>query len=466
MNKLFRFTQVGRYRPGMDGNKQYHLRAMVLKGAAAFVIASATLAAQQAGSDQTDASQEQGGGLRGIPVTLAGQFFDHDFVNYTLFGNGVFDTNIATLQGNNVTNSNGFGWSAGGGVTASHTTRRSVLSLNYRGSYRRYGTAGYGNGTDQNLAVTYGLRLSRRWFMSLDAGAGIIFYGGGFYSIVPNAANTIITNPLSSQSRFLSTGANFTYQFTRRLSFVFGGSFFLNNYNYGGAFNSRGGSGQVSALYRTSARTTVGATYSHSYYTYSGSVGQSTLDGVSLTLSHFFPNHWQASITVGANRTHSSGVITVPVSIILGQQTVTGYVVGPYDRVSFVPSFQGSITHYERRQAVSISAGQGVVPGNGTFLTSRNVNINGIYSYSLQRSNFSLGGAYFRMSSIANNVSQDYGTTNFSASYSYVLTRHLSANFRYDLIRYGGLFNYGDFVEHRLTFGIALTSKSIPLTLF
>jgi hypothetical protein len=433
-----------------------------MRSAAVFAVAAASVVAQNASTPEPEADN----GVRGIPVTLAGQFFDHDFVNYTLFGNVVFDTNLATLQGSQVVNGSGFGWSAGGGVAASHHTRNGALSLNYRGDYRHYGTAGYGSGTNQNLALDYSLRLNQRWSVSMDAMGGILLYGGGFYSIAPTGASGVSTNPLSTETRVLSSGVNFTYQQTRRLSYVFGGQFFLTNYNYVGGFDSLGGSGTFSVVYRLTAKTSLAGTYSHSYYTYSHDVGTTVLDGGSMTLSHTFSDHWQASATLGLNRTHARGTITLPVSIILGQQTVNGYVTGPYDTISLTPAFQGSLTRYLRHSALSLSGGQNIVPGNGLYLTSRSQFINGTYSYSTRRSNISFGGAYNRLASLANTVSQSYSGANFSASYSYVVRRHLSADFRYDLNTYGGLFSYNGVTEHRLTAGLSLSSKSIPLTLF
>jgi hypothetical protein len=452
MHKL-PFTQVSNYR---------QFWGILMRATAVFAVGAATVVAQEASTPAPQADS----GVRGIPVTLAGQFFDHDFVNYTLFGDVIFDTNLATLQGAQVVNGSGVGWSAGGGVSASHHTRNSAFSLSYRGDYRRYGTTGYGSGTDQNLALDYSVRLSQRWSASIDVSGGILLYGGGFYSVAPNVSTGVSTNPLSPETRFVGSGINFTYQQTRRLSYVFAGQFFLNNYNYAGAFNSVGGSGVFSVLYRLTGKTTIAGTYSHSYYTYSQNVGTSILDGGSLTLTHNFPDHWQASATVGINRTHSKGTISVPVSIILGQQTVNGYVTGPYDTVSLTPSFQGTLIRYLRHSAISVSGGQGIQPGNGVYLTSRSQFLSGTYSYSTRRSNIGLGVTYSRLSSVANAISQGYSSSNFSASYSYVVRRHLSADFRYDLIHYGGLLNYGGVTEHRLTAGLSLSSQSIPLTLF
>lgn len=438
------------------------LFAILIRGAVLFAVAAATVVAQEAST----AEPEPDNGMRGLPVTLAGQFFDHDFVNYTLFANAVYDTTVGTLQGAQSTNTGGWGFSVGGGVTASHRTRNSTFSLSYRGSYRSYNSASYGSGTDQNLALDYTRRLTRRWSMSVDVAAGILFYGGGFYSVAPSAGNTVVTNPLSSQTRFVTSGLTFTYQQSRRLSYVFTGQFFWNNYNYAGAINSVGGAGIASAVYRLTGKTSIAGNYSHTYYTYGHGAGQSNLDAVTATLMHTFPAHWQASLTGGVTRSHASGNISVPVSITNGQQIINGYVTGPYDQVTLIPSFQGSLTHYVRRKSFSINAGQGVQPGNGIYLTSRTIFLNGTYSYSTRRSNFSLGGGYFHMTSISNAVSQGYSTANFAASYSYVVRRHLSADFRYDLISYGGVSGLNGTTENRVSIGMSFSSQSIPLTLF
>ena len=461
MHKLA-LAQLHTYPRASRRNRPKQSWKILIRSVGLFAVAAATVVAQETSTGPADADD----GLRGIPVTLAGQFFDHDFVNYTLFANAVYDTNLVTLQGNQTTSGGGVGFSVGGGVTASHQTRTSVLSLSYRGDYRHYGSGGYGSGTNQNLALNYSQRLTRRWTMSTNVAAGILFYGGGFYSVAPSPASTVVTNPFSPETRFASAGINFSYQQTRRLSYVFGGQFFWNSYNYGGAINSVGGSGIGSVVYQLTGKTSIAGSYSHTYYRYGQSSGHSTLDGGSFTVNHEFPAHWQAALTVGMTRSHAIGIISIPVSIIIGGQPVTGYITGPYDQVSFVPSFQGSVTHYRRRSAFSVSAGQGIQPGNGVYLTSRSQFLNGTYSYSMRRSNISFGGGYFRLSSIANTVSQAYSTGNLSGSYSYVLRRHLSADFRYDLISYGGLGSYGGFVGHRLTFGLSYSSQSIPMTLF
>ena len=104
--------------------------------------------------------------------------------------------------------------------------------------------------------------------------------------------------------------------------------------------------------------------------------------------------------------------------------------------------------------------------GNGLFLTSKDQFVNGTFSFSSRRSNVGFGGNYVRLSSVSNTVSQTYSYYGFSANYGVNLVRYVSANARYDLIHYANLFSYGNVTESRISFGLSLSSKSVPLTLF
>ncbi|HMF75925.1 MAG TPA: hypothetical protein VK604_09720 [Bryobacteraceae bacterium] len=410
--------------------------------------------------------QDPSPATRSIP-TMVGQLLDHDFVNFYVFGNAIYDSRLPILSSSGQTLGNGsWGYQVGGGVTLAHQFRDGDISLSYRGDYRDYTSTRFGGGTDQNLSLLYNKRLSRHWTVSLPVSAGVLLYGAGGYIVSPSAGSAVAPNPLSPQTRYVQTGVNFTYQQTRRLSYVFSGNFFLNDYNYVGAIGSKGVSGAASALYRITGKTTVGATYSHSYYHYAQGAGTTSVDGESLSLTHDFPDHWQASLSAGINRTYTQGVVSTPVSVLLGQQTVQGFFVGPYERTTYVPSFQGSLTRFFRHSSASLTGGQGVIPGNGTFLTSRDQFLTGLYSLSMRRSNIGLATSYFHLTSIANVVTSSYTTESFNASYGYVLRRHLSANVSYSFLHYGNLFSLGSINDNVITLGLSLSTQSLPLGLF
>src|SRR5882762_1023405 len=96
MNKLA-LTRSSSYQPMFRQNSPMRFRKIWTRGIAAFVVAAATVVAQQV--PDADQSQTPEEGTRGLPATLAGQFFDHNFVNYFVFGNGIYDNNVSTSQG-------------------------------------------------------------------------------------------------------------------------------------------------------------------------------------------------------------------------------------------------------------------------------------------------------------------------------------------------------------------------------
>jgi len=424
---------------------------------------TAAVFAQQAPQSSSSPPPEVQAPAQNTLSSLAGQFFHGDFVNVFAAGGGLYANDPAILNSQGTSSS--FGYNISGGIQAFHQFRTSVLSLSYSLGYTNYQGSGYEDGTHQNLSLLYSKQLGRRWTLGLVESAGTFRYGVGYYP-QPNAATPAIGNPFSSVTRFLSSGVSLTYRQTARLSYVFGGNFFLTRYSYPGAIGTTGGSGSASVVYRLTEHTTVGGTYSHSKFEYQHDAGQANLDGVHFNASHQFARLWTVSGSVGVTRADSNGFIRVPVSIILNGQQVTGIAVGPYHRTTLTPSFEGSISRRLRRIIISGSAGQVVSPGNGVYLASTDRFFGATASYSMRRANISASGGYFHLTSLANAVSQSYATTSFGASYGYTLSRHIGAVVRYDYYRYGSLYNYPSAGDNRLSFGLSFTSGSIPLTLY
>lgn len=421
-------------------------------------VAAATLAAQTSDSDSGNTTKD---------ISAASQFFDHDFVNFFVYGNGVWDSRSAVqnVAGSSVLGS-ALGWEAGGGVTLTHTFRDGGITLNYRGAYRDYQTLASINGEQQNLSLSYEKRLNRRWTFGLNVSGAILGVGSSYYA-ASSLATTIPGNSVSTDSRFANVGLTMTYAQTRRLSYLVSGNFLINSYNYSGAIDTRGVTGAVSALYRVTARTTIGANYSHTNFWYSRGAGNAGIDSASLTLSHQFPEHWQLDLSAGVNRSHTVGTVIVPVQVEYNGQLYTLEYIEPYNRTIYSPAFQGSLSRLFRHSSVSVSGGQSIMAGNGIFLTSRDQFANGTFSFSTRHSNFSVGGAYTRLISVSNQSNQPYSYYGASASYGVNLVRYVSANARWDLIHYDNLYStVASITEQRVSFGLSLSTKSVPLTLF
>jgi hypothetical protein len=379
------------------------------------------------------------------------------------------DTN-APLYTNGTNGGSGasFGFDVGGGLNLNHQFESAFISLGYRGDYRDYTNSSYYSGTNQTLALSYGKRLSRRWSLGVTTNAGISLYGSNYF-----LPNTPVANPFSAETRFLSSGLNFTYQQTRRLSYSMAGFFFLTRYNYPGAVGTTGASGAFSATYRLTARTSVGGTYSHSDYYYQQNVGNSQIDNLFATVSHTFTRSTKLFVSGGIAHVNSHGNLL----LTLGETVVNGVPVIEFERVpynvtSWIPAFNVTVAHSLRRFEFTVSGGQTVTPGNGFFLTSRNLFINGNVSRSWLRTNLSAGGGYFHLVTIADatnplqNTNLAYNTFSFRVVWSRTLNRYFGVHAAYNYFKnsnYGGFNGYGD---NRFLFGINFSSRGIPMTLF
>ena len=397
-------------------------------------------------------------------TSFAGAFLQGDFVNYYAFVNGVYDTTQQTLQSKNV-GSGGFG--IGGGVTGSKQFSDSILSLNYRGDYRNYSGGFGGSGTDQYLSLVYSKRLSRRWTLLFNEAAGILYYSSAYFPNLPSGGGTVGNNPFSPSTRFLSSSVYLSYRQTQRLTYTLGGSFFLSRYSYAGSFGSTGGILSASASYALTARTSIGGTYSHDNFYYQHGAGNTALDGGYFNASHIFAGSWNVHASAGITYANTSGFITLPVSLILaGQPTDVGYITGPYHTTTTVPTFDGGVTRRFRTFSVTASAGRGVNPGNGSYLTSSHTYVGGSAAKPFHNALLSGNASYSRVSSIANQVSQSYSQNILNITYSRILIPHLSTFATYSYIKYGSLLGLNASTDNRFIFGLSFSSKNIPLAVY
>lgn len=424
------------------------------------------------------------GNLGGMPAQnmnagLTGQFFGGDFVNYSLFFNGILDS-----ANENLANSSGpsGGFSVGGGVSLGKGFGDGgSLGLTYHGDFRDYSGSYEGSGTDQYLSLTYSRRLGRHFSLSFVEGAGMLYYNNPYYGNLGQGSNGTLTNPFSPSSRFLSSAVYLSYQQTARLSYVVGGSFILNRYSYNGAVGTTGGLGTASVIYSLSRRTTIGGTYSHDYYHYQAGFGQSTIDGGYLNLTHIFGAGWQAFVSGGITHVQTSGVIRFPQPVLVklpdGSYEIIDAIA--YNNSSNVPTIQGGVRRTFGKYNVGVSGGHGVNPGNGTYLTSSHTFFGGSVSRSFGRQALiAVNGNYSSLKSIAgknelseiqssaNYLTQGYSQSFLNASYSRVIFRHISVYGTYSFNHYGTLYSSRGTDDNRIIVGVAFTSRTIPFALF
>jgi hypothetical protein len=400
-------------------------------------------------------------------ITLASEFFEHNYVNLYVYGDNSVDFNspILTSSGSKIGTSNGF--DAGGGVSLFHAFHDSSLTFGYSGGYHGYYNGGLSSGTNQGLALSYAKRINRRISMSLGLSGGQYVYGSTIVASTATTDTPILSNPFSPETRWASAVVGFNIAQTRRLSYSLYGSYYLSRYNYPGSIGATGTSGGGSVNYRLTARTSVSAVYSHSYFKYQRGAGDANADQVGGSLFHQFTGHWSVSLFGGVGRSTAIGTVRVPVTLLIGNEAVGGYLLGSYRTTSTFPSVSATVSRVFRRSVFSLSGGEGVAgSGNGYFLDSKTVYISGVYSFSVLRQNISAAGSYYRLTSIANRVSNSYDGAAFSANWGRIVFRHFGVFFRYDYIHAGPLIPYNGASDNRVSFGVNWSSRSIPITLF
>ncbi|MBV8553274.1 MAG: hypothetical protein JOY54_18400 [Acidobacteriaceae bacterium] len=396
-------------------------------------------------------------------TTLAGDFAQGNFVNFYAFVDAVHDSDQVTLNNSGV---GSWGVSVGGGVDLFHQFETSVVSLSYRGDYRNYGSTSFGGGSDQNLNFVFTKRVGPRWVLSTHASAGEYFYGTPYYNYQQNGPLTPASNPFSNETRYLSGGVSAVYRQTRRLSYILSGQFYLTRYSYANAIGSNGGSGSAGISYNFTARTSLTASYVHNNFQYEQNSGSALIDSAFLTVQHKFSRRTTASISGGVARAHSQGTITEQALLLVNGQPPLGSVTGPYNVVSWIPSFQGNVSHNWRRLTATATGGQVVVPGNGIYLTSRNLYLSGTIARNWGRLHVGGGGGYYHIVSISNARNSTYNSVSLSATASYMLMRYIGAHATYNYYLNGSYGAYSNVADNRIAFGLNFSSKGIPLTLF
>ncbi|MGC2657095.1 MAG: hypothetical protein WA324_03890 [Bryobacteraceae bacterium] len=393
------------------------------------------------------------------PVTLVNSPEGNpNLLNFSVGVDGIYDNNTeGGYEGGDVN------W----GAIANHHFEGGSLSLSYRGDYRDFAGPQAYRGTDQNLSFALSKALSRRWLVTFSQAGGIFQYGASYFSLQPVESNIVETNPYDSKTDFLSSGFSATYQKSLRWSYTLSFNYFLSRYSGLSPYGISAITTSAAASYRLTPLTTLSGTYAFSDYRYQNQGGQTQVHTAYATLSHQFRNRWSVLGSAGATRSQSAGIIDLALSPGLAQLLGSTYLSGAYNTTTYLPYFQGSLSRSLRHARFSLTGGQSVTPGNGIYLASKALNVNGFFSYTWHLSSLGFGGAYTHFGSVAN-AAQSYDATSFSASYGYPLARHMALSLRYDFVDYSGtpFSSVATDRDNRVTVGVVFNSKTVPITLF
>jgi hypothetical protein len=385
-----------------------------------------------------------------------------NYSNFFASVSGIYDSSLpfatTTNQGTTVQDYGGWGGQLGWGANVYHRVQHGLFWIDYSGTYNRYERPTYTNGTYQTFSAAYSKMLSPRWTLRASEGLSFTSNLGSTYTVIPSSGLFPSVQPYSQKALLNATSLTLGYQATHRLSYFFGGDLFSATYRPTTFYGYFGLSGEAGVSYRFSRRTTLTGSYTISHLGYSTEDTTSRLQTGLLTLSYQFTRRTQAGISAGVTQVNASG----SAAIMQGFPS-NAVVEGTYKQDTLVPNVTASIFRTGRRSRYGITGGQDVSGGNGVYLTSKNLFVNGSANYQLTP-RLSLNGliGYSRLSSVAN-AAGDYASATYNVNLGYEIKRHIFANASYSKWNYPQYASLSTFNAHRVIFGIVFSTRDFPL---
>lgn len=362
------------------------------------------------------------------------------------------------------------GGEAAAGLYGYHSWKHTVLGVNYRGDYRRYNRKTGYDGTTQLL--TFGLthQPTKKLELTFREGVGTFTqntgYGGTFGFFDPTFAQIPHNELLDSRTDYVSTMADAAYLMTRRLSFNFGGTGFLVRRRVSSFYGVTGSSARADMAYRLTRRSTIAGDYFFTHFEFNKVFGASDIHSVAADYSIRLSRSWELALRAGVIRAEmlSMGVVSIDplVAAIIGRPSAFR----AFYRREAGPTYAGQLQRFFRRAAFQAGYSNGVTPGNGIYMASRQNTASAILSYTGMRYWSLNAGAYYSdMRSIGQDIGRyRTGSAGLSAARS-IASRNLFFTARLDARRYlaGEAFRR---TSYHASVGIAYSPGDVPLRLW
>jgi hypothetical protein len=391
--------------------------------------------------------------------------------------NGVYNTGLSGVSVDsegNIANQSAAGINITGGLSGSHNWRHTSFGLSFRGGYSRF--IGNSNYDSTDISMNFGLRhqisphVSFSWsnsFGLFNRDAGLLGSLSPAVPFDPNQTYLPTTDFFNNRTISYSSQMGLVIQRSTRLSFSFGGGLFATHRASEGLYGVLGESAGADVQYRLSKRATIGAAYGYSHYGFAGIASDTDGQSGSATFAYQLSRWWEFSSSTGFTRVETKFIQSVPVDpavaaiIGISQSSQIVYT------VRYVPNLSGRLSRTFHRGVLFLSAGYGMTPGNGLFLTSESLTTNLGYTYTgLRRWSFGALASYTDAHSIGN-VYGSYGGETASLHASRKLFRSMNVVSSWNVHRYSS----GTFVKYNqtvfsATLGLGWSPGDVPLRIW
>lgn len=385
----------------------------------------------------------------------------------------VYDTGLSGVgltSAGELANLSSPGIQVAGGISGYHSWRHTQLGLDYRGNVTEFQKATYYSNTSQSLMLGIKHQFTRHIFLNLRETAGMFSYGSGVLPLSeavpfdPGQSYVPVTDFFDNRTIYGTTQADLIIQKSARLSFDFGGDGFLNRMRSTALDSVLGATARGDVQYRLTRRTTIGANYTYSHFSFNHVYSSTDIHGAAATYAVRLSRSLEFTGYGGFMRVETKFIQDVPVDPTIA--AIIGISESPevIYSVRYVPNVSARLSQTFQHGVAYISGGHTVTPGNGLFLTSTLTDISAGYTYTgLRRWSFGAQGSYQNASSIGN-IYGAYGGENGNITVSRQLSRAVH------VVASGGVRRYTspDFPLYNRTFydtriGIGFAPGDVPL---
>lgn len=327
---------------------------------------------------------------------------------------------VSVDQNGKPTNDSSYGIYASAAISGTHAWKHTRLGLSYSISGQHNPQAAFFDGITQSLSLGLSHVLSRHSAVSVNVAAGMSSSnntGLTLISTVPFDPSTLYhpTNDFyDNRTIFVSSQVLYTIQTSTRLSFSLGGQGYLTRRRSSALYGMGGGGARGDVQYRVSRRSSIGAGYTFNHFAFNGIFSSTDVHTVAGSYSITLTRATEFTGYAGASRYETKFSQTVPVDpAIAALIGISSANVVAYNK-NLTSTYGARISRVVRRGTAFFSAGRGVTPGNGLFLTSTSDNFTAGYSYGgLHGWSLSAAATYSESQSVGNVIG---GYSNYSAN--------------------------------------------------
>jgi hypothetical protein len=347
-------------------------------------------------------------------------------------------------------NDSSYGIYAAAGISGTHAWKHTRLGLDYHISAQHNPQASFFDGVTQSLSLGITHALSRHSVLAIHTAAGMSSQnnvGVTLISTVPFDPSTLYrpTNDFyDNRTIFVTSQIFLSIQKSTRLSFNFGVDGFLTRRRSTALFGVGGVGARGDLQYRLTRRSSIGAGYNYTHFAFNGIYSSTDVHNLLATYAITLTKSTEFSGYGGAARYETKFVQTVAVDpAVAALIGVNSAQLLTYNR-SPTATYGVRLSRVVRRGTAFLSAGRGITPGNGLFLTSTSTNVTTGYSYGgLRRWSLASAATYSTSQSVGN-VIGNYKNYSASINAGRKVAPHTNGTFGFTVAHAGS----ADFVNY------------------